>query len=983
MSTVGEVSTSGGASKFNSEENHLTSSAKSQHKKKSRRIIEDYDSTLTAFNEYSSPRGGVGYEFEVGDMVWGKVKSHPWWPGHIYDEAFASPSVRRSKHDGHVLVAFFGDSSYGWFEPEELIPFEENFSDKSRQIFSKAFAKAIEEALDELSRRRSLGLACRCRNEFNFWPCSVGGYFVVDVGDSEPWFYSSSQICKAKDSFKTKEMLKFLKKMAWVPLNDQHLNVEFMKNKATALAYRKASFEEFDETYAQAFGNVPQRPPRPTAPVAIDPSKGPLSGPLVIAEALGKAKNSVKSNTKDQLEKDKYLFKRRDEPIHVKSKKAVGPSTHKPLVDGHQISESGVTDGVHPPTNQRASMVSDIKPSESSKRHVEGGPKKAKVHKQPAGELSSENAGLVEKKKKKKRKMKKEISNENSGNLMKSPDAVRQSVAIENVQELSYENASLVEKKKKKKIKKEISNENSGNLVLSPYAVRNSVAVENVPDTPPHVPYEDKNRLDIVKVNVKSSPLSPIEAQQAADTKNLELLVLVRDLRDLALNPFHGEERRCAAIVRQVFWKYRSLVYKKSLSLMPPSENEASQAQFSGLPATGAAAFASPADKSIDKSTVKLVKPSVRSDDPTIGGKKRCPSDHLEGIKKKKKLVNPEDIKKKKLIEPEDVKKKKKVEDLKILSGEKKIPQHGDVKELAAKNVNVSAALPKAVKLETSKKMEKPVRVPNPTMLVMRFPTNSALPSGAELRAKFARFGPLDHSATRIFWKSYQCRLVYHYKVDAEAALKFAIGSNILFGNSNVRCYIRDLEVEAAESEPVRVPKEDAPVGALQSRETPIEQRNTPRISSQTLQQSGQLKSCLKKPSGDESGNGGAKGGSRVKFVLDGKESSSRNELSGYKNNIATSLHEGTTSSSAISKNLPKNIPQSNISSQFGKLPINVRPPPEQMPRAVSFNAQQIQQMPIAPTNDISRQMINLLVKCNEVVNNVSKALGYMPYHPL
>ncbi|KAG0451892.1 hypothetical protein HPP92_011020 [Vanilla planifolia] len=71
--------------------------------------------------------GGWMHGFRTGDMVWGKVKSHPWWPGHIFNEAFASPSVRRTKREGHVLVAFFGDSSYGWFDPAELIPFEPYF----------------------------------------------------------------------------------------------------------------------------------------------------------------------------------------------------------------------------------------------------------------------------------------------------------------------------------------------------------------------------------------------------------------------------------------------------------------------------------------------------------------------------------------------------------------------------------------------------------------------------------------------------------------------------------------------------------------------------------------------------------------------------------------------------------------------------------------------------------------------------------------
>lgn len=241
-----------------------------------RSVVEDYDSMLSAFDEFASRERDetVGYGFKIGDMVWAKVKSHPMWPGFIYNEAFATPSVRRGKHKGHVLVAFFGDGSYGWFQPTELVPFEENFAEKSKQTTSRSFLNAVEEAMDELSRRSSLGLACRCRNEFNFWPSTVEGYFSVDVGDPEPGVYDSSQISKARGSFQTREMLSFVQLMALEPRNENRCTIDFIQNKAIVLAYRKAQFEEFDETYAQAFGNVPVRPSRPTAPVVMGPSKG-------------------------------------------------------------------------------------------------------------------------------------------------------------------------------------------------------------------------------------------------------------------------------------------------------------------------------------------------------------------------------------------------------------------------------------------------------------------------------------------------------------------------------------------------------------------------------------------------------------------------------------------------------------------------------------------------------------------------------------
>ena len=192
--------------------------------------------------------------FEIGDMVWGKVKSHPWWPGHLFDEALANSSVRRTRRHGHMLVAFFGDSSYGWFDPTELVPYDPHYAEKAQQTTSKNFVRAVEDSIDEVSRRSALGLSCYCRNPSNFRPANVYGYVAVDVVDYEPGaIYSVSQIQKARDSFQPKDTLSFIQQLAVAPMNGEIKNLDFIKYKAITLAYRRSKFEEFDETYAQAF----------------------------------------------------------------------------------------------------------------------------------------------------------------------------------------------------------------------------------------------------------------------------------------------------------------------------------------------------------------------------------------------------------------------------------------------------------------------------------------------------------------------------------------------------------------------------------------------------------------------------------------------------------------------------------------------------------------------------------------------------------
>ncbi|XP_074560116.1 PWWP domain-containing protein 1-like [Curcuma longa] len=195
--------------------------------------------------------------FEVGDMVWGKVKSHPWWPGQIFSEAFALSSVRRTKRDRHLLVAFFGDNSYGWFDPAELIAFDPHYEEKSKQTTLQPFVNAVEEATDERSRREALALTCYCRNKFNFRPARVLGYFHVDVPGFEPGgIYSSKQIEEARNKFVPDQVLSYVKQMAVCPLADGPA-IDLVKKMEMLVAYRRAVFEEFDETYTQAFGVEP------------------------------------------------------------------------------------------------------------------------------------------------------------------------------------------------------------------------------------------------------------------------------------------------------------------------------------------------------------------------------------------------------------------------------------------------------------------------------------------------------------------------------------------------------------------------------------------------------------------------------------------------------------------------------------------------------------------------------------------------------
>ncbi|KAL2227803.1 uncharacterized protein LOC105161140 [Sesamum indicum] len=110
---------------------------------------------------YLSPPENEGC-FAVSDLVWGKVRSHPWWPGQIFDPADASEKAVKYYKKDSFLVAYFGDRTFAWNDASLLKPFGSHFSQIEKQSNSEAFQDAVNCALEEVSRRVELGLACSC-----------------------------------------------------------------------------------------------------------------------------------------------------------------------------------------------------------------------------------------------------------------------------------------------------------------------------------------------------------------------------------------------------------------------------------------------------------------------------------------------------------------------------------------------------------------------------------------------------------------------------------------------------------------------------------------------------------------------------------------------------------------------------------------------------------------------------------------------------
>lgn len=153
------------------------------------------------------------YHFSVGDFVWSKIKSHPWWPGRIYDSSDASKYAAKYNQEDRLLVAYFGDGTFAWCNPDQLQPFEENFQELSTESTSKIFVNAVEKALDEFAKIVELQLACSCLSKENGGGSSRP--LAINAGIKEGVFVPDGGIENhSVDKFEPLEFLEHLKYIA-------------------------------------------------------------------------------------------------------------------------------------------------------------------------------------------------------------------------------------------------------------------------------------------------------------------------------------------------------------------------------------------------------------------------------------------------------------------------------------------------------------------------------------------------------------------------------------------------------------------------------------------------------------------------------------------------------------------------------------------------------------------------------------------------
>ncbi|TKY53534.1 putative oxidoreductase GLYR1 [Spatholobus suberectus] len=158
---ISEQVGSNGGQEVEVEEFKETEQRKAEGRVTRRSSMKPVSSEIFHHARYLLPTEKEG-DFSVSDMVWAKVRSHPWWPGQIFDPSNSSEKAMKHYKKDCYLVAYFGDRTFAWNEESQLKPFRTHFSSIEKHSTSESFQNAVDCALDEVTRRVEYGLACSC-----------------------------------------------------------------------------------------------------------------------------------------------------------------------------------------------------------------------------------------------------------------------------------------------------------------------------------------------------------------------------------------------------------------------------------------------------------------------------------------------------------------------------------------------------------------------------------------------------------------------------------------------------------------------------------------------------------------------------------------------------------------------------------------------------------------------------------------------------
>lgn len=185
-------------------------------------------------------------EFHGSDLVWGKVRSHPWWPGQICDPSASSEKANKYFKKGTYLIAYFWDQTFAWNEAPKIKPFLKHFSQMEKQSDIEEFQDAIACALDEVSRRIEFGLACSCISKDVY--SKLKTQIISNAGiREEASRRDGGDSSLSAASFEPVKLIRFIKEMAQFPYSRAD-RLELVTSRAQLSAfYRWKGYSQLPE----------------------------------------------------------------------------------------------------------------------------------------------------------------------------------------------------------------------------------------------------------------------------------------------------------------------------------------------------------------------------------------------------------------------------------------------------------------------------------------------------------------------------------------------------------------------------------------------------------------------------------------------------------------------------------------------------------------------------------------------------------------
>ncbi|KAL9263633.1 PWWP domain-containing protein [Drosera capensis] len=178
--------------------------------------------------------------FLASDLVWGKARSHPWWPGQIFEPWDASEQAKKHFKSNTYLVAYYGDQTFAWNEETKLKPFWPFFSQMSKQGDTEPFWIAVDCVLEEAYRRVEFAMSCRCLGD-TFG--RVKTQIVENAGiREESCVREGGDRFFTADSFEPVKFLPYFKALALLPEVELDKLEVIMARALLSVFYRKKGY---------------------------------------------------------------------------------------------------------------------------------------------------------------------------------------------------------------------------------------------------------------------------------------------------------------------------------------------------------------------------------------------------------------------------------------------------------------------------------------------------------------------------------------------------------------------------------------------------------------------------------------------------------------------------------------------------------------------------------------------------------------------